>query len=105
MPVFGQEGNWWSLAQHHPSRELFRSLGHERAIFAEKLGSVRERMDQQARKHRCIECMQTEFETRNDSEIAATTTERPEQVRILLLAGPTHFAVGGDHICADQVID
>src|SRR5262245_23166138 len=49
--------------------------------------------------------MQAEFEARDDSEIAAAPTECPEQVGILLFAGASHLTIGGDHICADQIID
>ena len=105
MPLLRQERQGRSLAQHHPGRELIGRLRHERAIVAQKLGRIREGMDQQTRENLRPKCMQPEFEARDDPEIAAAATERPEQVRILRLAGATDLAIGRDDICANQIVD
>ena len=49
--------------------------------------------------------MQLELEGRDDPEIAAAASERPEQVLVLGLAGPHRLAVGGDHLGGEQVVD
>lgn len=49
--------------------------------------------------------MQPELELGDNAEVAATTAQRPEQVRVVLLRGTQDLTVGGDHFSRDQVVD
>src|SRR5215467_9413159 len=48
--------------------------------------------------------MQTVTERRYDAEICPSTTNSPEQIGVLLLAGSEHLTIGGDHIYRQQVV-
>jgi hypothetical protein len=49
--------------------------------------------------------MRLEEETRDNAEVAATTADRPKQIRVLALAGGHHAAIGEDDVGFEQVID
>lgn len=48
--------------------------------------------------------MQGELERGHDAEVAPPAADRPEQVRVLVLAGGDDLAVGEDHLYRDQVV-
>ncbi len=48
--------------------------------------------------------MESKLERGDHSEVAATATECPEEILILVVAGRDLLAVGGDHIGTDQVV-
>ena len=49
--------------------------------------------------------MEAEFEPGDDAEVAATATDRPEQVRLRGRVGVDQLPVCGDHLCGEQRID
>ena len=49
--------------------------------------------------------MEAELEPGDDAEVAATATDRPEQVRLRGRVGVDHLPVCGDHLCGEQRID
>jgi hypothetical protein len=49
--------------------------------------------------------MELELEGRNDAEIAAAAPQRPEEIRVLVLAGANQLRVGGDDIGRDEIVD
>ena len=51
-----------------------------------------------------LDGVQLELEGGDDAEVAATPAQRPEQVRVLVLAGGPDLPVGGDHLGGDQVV-
>src|SRR5215207_644220 len=48
--------------------------------------------------------MQAELERGDDAEVAATTAQTPEQVRVLSRAGVDDVAGRGHHLVADDVV-
>jgi len=48
--------------------------------------------------------MQAELEGRDDAEVAASATERPEEVLVLVVARHQRSAVGGHDFGRDQVV-
>jgi hypothetical protein len=48
--------------------------------------------------------VQPELELGDHAEVAAAAAQRPEQVRVLLRAGPQHLAGGGDDLGGQQVV-
>ena len=49
--------------------------------------------------------MQAEGEGRDDAEVGTGSANRPEQVGVLVAAGATDLAVGGDDLDLEQVVD
>jgi hypothetical protein len=52
-----------------------------------------------------VELVQAELEAGRHAEVAAAGTERPEQLRMGLVVGVQHLAVGGDQLGGQQVVD
>jgi hypothetical protein len=48
--------------------------------------------------------VQPELELGDDAEVAAAAADAPEQVGVLVLAGPYHPAVGEDDLSRDEVV-
>src|SRR5207244_13339028 len=48
--------------------------------------------------------MQAILERGDDSDVAATTSQGPEQLAVVGLAGGEHFSVGGDDIGGYEVV-
>src|SRR4030095_2814400 len=48
---------------------------------------------------------ETELELRRDPEVAASSTETPEEVGVLLLTGLHEFTLGSDEVDGEQVVD
>jgi hypothetical protein len=48
--------------------------------------------------------VEPELERGDDAEVAATTTQTPEQVRVLLLVGGQELPIGGDDVGGKQVV-
>jgi hypothetical protein len=49
--------------------------------------------------------MRLKQETGDDAEVAAAAADRPEQLRVLCLAGGDHATVGEDEVGGEQVVD
>jgi hypothetical protein len=49
--------------------------------------------------------MEPKFEACDDSKIAAAASQCPEQIHVVLLAGPDHLTFGGDDVGSDQIVD
>src|SRR6202040_2225106 len=49
--------------------------------------------------------VQAEFEGRHHAEVAATTTDGPEQVRVLLFAGDEKLSIRGHNVGGNQVVE
>ena len=44
-------------------------------------------------------------ELRDDAEVAAATTDRPEQIRLVHMINDVHSTVGGDDLGGEDVVD
>jgi hypothetical protein len=55
--------------------------------------------------HHGVNIEQPEFELGVDTEVSATTANRPKQVRILILRCPQDAAVSHNHLRGNQVVD
>jgi hypothetical protein len=49
--------------------------------------------------------MQPQLEAGRNAKIASTPADRPEEVRLALLARLYYLAVGGDYLSRQQIID
>src|SRR5436305_12541012 len=48
--------------------------------------------------------LQLILEVRDNTEVAAATAQRPEQLRVVIFGGPDAAAVGQHDLCRDQVV-
>ena len=88
-----------------PHRQLARCRTGERAVRVEDLRGTLEREGDQAAEHGRADVVQAEGELGDDTEAGARAAERPEQVGVLVAAGPADLAVGGDDLGLEQVVD
>ncbi len=98
--------------------EVGRGRGHERDAGAERVGGVRHEVapeldhlagevpgvEQHPAEHRRTDLVQAERELRDDAEVAAAPTQRPEQVGVLVPRGGDHLPVRGDDPRLEQVV-
>ena len=70
-----------------------------------ELGRPLDRVDDRAVRDLPRERVQAEAEGRRDPEVGAGSAEAPEEVGVLLVAGPDMPAVGGDELDREQVVD
>ncbi len=49
--------------------------------------------------------MEPKLERGNDTEIAAAASQRPEQIRVLVLRGPQLPAIGRHDLGSEQIVD
>jgi hypothetical protein len=49
--------------------------------------------------------VQLQHEARDDAQVGSGAAHRPEEVVVLVAAGPAHLAVGRDDLDLDQVVD
>src|SRR5215472_3655361 len=49
-------------------------------------------------------CMKVVFETGGNPEVSAATADGPEQIWLLLIAGPQNLAISGDEFDGPQII-
>ena len=61
-------------------------------------------MNDPAREHRGAYGMNVVFERGHDTEVATAAPDAPEEVRVVLLAGRNEVALGGYHVCRDEVV-
>ena len=66
--------------------------------------SVHRVVDREAAEDHRAELVQAQLEARDDAEVAAAAAVRPQQIRILVLAGEHLLAVGGDELDAGEVV-
>src|SRR4029453_19650940 len=52
-----------------------------------------------------VQRVQPELEPCRHAEVASATPQRPEQVRVVVGIDIQQFAVGGQHLCGQQVVD
>jgi len=62
------------------------------------------RIDEKAAEHRMYR-VGLEFERRDHSEVPAPAAESPEEILVLMGAGGEDFAVGGDYLAGQQIVD
>ena len=101
---FGTNGSGGALIERHPAAEVVRGLRHVLAQEAKHLGTaLRQRHQHAAVDHRA-DLVQPERERGHDPEVAAASTEPPEQVGVLVRVGDHDAAVGGHDLGLDQVV-
>src|SRR4030095_15279476 len=76
----------------------------EVAVEPQVLFGLRKRVEQHARQHHRTHGMQLVLKGGDHAEVAATTPEAPEEVRVLASADVAELAVGGDDIGGDEVV-
>src|SRR5215218_7427097 len=86
-------------------RELVGAVGDPISVEAQDTRGFVERPEDRAGVDLWPERIETELELRRDPEIAASSTETPEEVGVLLLTGLYELALGGDEVDGEQVVD
>src|SRR5262249_54732748 len=86
------------------SVQLIGALLTEVAVEPQVLFGLRKRVEQHACQHHGTHGMQLVLEGGNHAEVAATTPEAPEEVRVLAGADVAELAVGGDEIGGNEVV-
>ncbi len=87
-----------------PAVEVLRRLGDEVAIPPHDLGGLVNRPEGRPADHRA-DRMQPEEERRDDAEVAASTPDRPKEIRMLVGVGRDKAAIGQDDVHGQQVVD
>ena len=99
MPLLRDEGQRWRDLEHEERAELFGCLRDVLPVEGHHVG-CRVELEEDRPAHDVADGVQTELERRDDAEVAAPAPERPEEVVVLVLAGPEqraiHLAVDGD---------
>ena len=111
MPTTGAP--WTSCGQDRQRRRLAHDQQKAEAVggFCRRLAEQRQhllgprhRMQHQSGDHLGPVRLRVELECRDHAEVAAAAADRPEQIGVLLDAGPAHLAVGGDDLDRAQVV-
>ena len=90
--------------ERHPGAEVGRRVGHVVAHEGEDLRrAVGRAAEQPAVDHRA-DLVQLQLELGDHAEVAAAAADAPEEVRVLVLAGADHAAIGGDHLGRQEVV-
>src|ERR1700691_478283 len=95
----GNSNHGMSMADHQRSigREFIGGLASDIAIKAQEVDGVASRIEQKTAMHR-LERMQTEFKRGDDTEVAASASNRPEQVFILCRTDGNVRPLGADPV-------
>ena len=104
MDINGEEVGVGDSAQHGDGAHLFVIVLEEAVVSREHLPSQLQRVEHHGEGHLGTDRVEAILEGGHHPEVAAAATERPQQVRVLRLAGAQHAAVGGDHVGANQVV-
>src|ERR1700722_3252013 len=105
VPLLGQEWKWRRLPHNRPCRKfVWRLLGETREIPQQRLG-VSKRMYDEPQPDLGLERMKPKLERRHHAEIAAPAPQRPEQVRVFLVARSLHSPVGCHYVRGKEVVD
>ena len=100
----GKGGARRDRQQREPAVELFGQAGQQLAVPAQHLGGVGQVIEDGPGDDGA-DIVAPELERRHRAEVAAAAAQRPEQVRVLVLAGGDERAVGQDHVGGQQVVD
>ena len=105
VDVHGQEWQWGCLPGDHPDVDIVRHrLGETGKPREHGLCLVKRKGDQPAQ-HVRPHAMELELEAGDDTEVPSATTQPPEQVSVLCLAGVHLGAVCRDNFGGQQVVD
>ena len=103
MTVLGDERQRRRDLVRREAAELLGRVGDELAVQPEQIPGLVQLVE-----HRpavdVLDRAEPELERRHDTEVAATTPDRPEEVRVVLVAGDVEGAVPGDHVRRQQVV-
>src|SRR5262245_31509085 len=91
--VFSKKRQRRRQAYKSPYGEFIRSLCRKFAVLLQDGLRSGHRIDDEAAQHAGADRVESKLEARDDAEIAASSPKRPEEVRMLRLAGAQHFAV------------
>jgi len=83
--------------------QLLRRVGDELAVEAQQVGAVAQ-LEEHGAAVDVLDRVQPELQRGHQAEVAAAAAQRPEEVRVLPLAGHQETAVGGHHVGRDQVV-
>src|SRR5580700_2166922 len=75
------------------------------AVEPQHVAGALERVGDQAARDLRPYRMQLIFEARRNTEIAASAAYGPEQIGLLVLAGPYRLAVGGDELDGHKIVE
>ncbi len=98
----GSGGASRSTAQY---AQFLRHVFRRRAVLMQGILCLIERQHDEAAIDQRPDRMQRELEARDDAEIAAAAANRPEQIFVRVGACVEQFAVGGDHVGRNQIVD
>jgi hypothetical protein len=96
---------WWSHEPAHAGRELVGGGRHPGAEGGRDLAGALDREDGDPGQHSRPDRVQAELEGGGDAEVGPGAAQGPEQLRLVVGVGPDPFAVGGDQLDREQVVD
>ena len=99
---FGQERHRRRGGEVDQRRQLVGQRARPLAVEAQNLRGVLARVEDRSRQYRRAHPVEPELERGDDAEVAAAAAQRPEQVRVLGLAGMDQAAVRGDDVRGDR---
>lgn len=89
-----EEGHGRRLSQYDPDIEILRQIGRKLSIVANDVRGRRLGMDDESGEHLWPDFVQVEFERGHDPEISSSTSDPPEEIGVLVVAGGQESAVG-----------
>ena len=90
--------------EREEAAELARGRGEELAVGGEDGAAALDRPERRAGDHG-VDLVEAELERGDDAEVAAAAAQRPEQVRVLVLARADPLAARQHDLRADEVVD
>jgi hypothetical protein len=105
VQVLGDDRQWGDGAEPDDGAELVGRFCDEVPVEAQHLGGVIGRPEDGSGHHRRAHRMQSEPERGDHPEVAATASQRPEQIGVFVGGRPDDAALGGDHLGGQQVVD
>jgi hypothetical protein len=85
--------------------ELVGRVGDELSVEAHDVGGVVGRPEHRTGDDGGTDRVQREPERADDAEVPAAASQRPEQIGMVVRRCPDDVAVGGDHLCLQEVVD
>src|SRR5262245_24883991 len=105
MHLLRQERQRGGRANNEQARKFIRRSCRDRSVTPDQVPRLREGINNQARHYLWAEWVQGKLEGCDDAEIAAAATQRPKQVRVVLLACYDPPTIGGDNVGGHEIVD
>jgi hypothetical protein len=103
--MLGDVRQRWRGSEPHDRAELIGSLADEVAVEAQDFPGVRGVPEDGSGQDRGPDGVKPELEGGDDAEVSAATSQRPEQVWVLVRGGPQQLAVGSHDVDGEEVVD